>query len=72
MVAVDVQVMRAGKRIFPWEYNLESEDSVLYQIWIGPNKNGVELRRDQKEFPKEQATDVLTFPEMPVIDVPTT
>lgn len=51
-VAGDVQVMSAGTGIYHSEYNLESEDTQLYQIWIEPNKHGVQPRWDSHEFPK--------------------
>lgn len=57
--AGDVQVMTAGTGIFHSEYNLESEDTSLYQIWIEPNKLGVQPDWDAYEFPKEPANDTL-------------
>ena len=51
--AGDVQVMSAGTGIFHSEYNRESEDTTLYQIWIEPNQRDVEPRWDAHEFPKE-------------------
>jgi redox-sensitive bicupin YhaK (pirin superfamily) len=50
--AGDVQVMSAGTGIIHGEYNLESEDTRLYQIWIEPNRRGVMPRWGQKQFPK--------------------
>lgn len=50
--AGDVQVMSAGTGIFHSEYNLESEDTSLYQIWIEPNKQGVQPDWDAHVFPK--------------------
>ena len=38
--AGDMQVMSAGTGITHSEYNLESQDTQLYQIWIEPNKKG--------------------------------
>jgi len=46
----NVQVMSAGSGIFHSEYNMESEDTTLYQIWIKPNKKNVEPRWDAAEF----------------------
>jgi hypothetical protein len=57
--AGDIQVMSAGSGIYHSEYNLESEDTNLYQIWITPNKNGVKPRWDAKEFPKTPVKDYL-------------
>lgn len=58
-VAGDVQVMSAGKGVFHSEFNLESEDTSLYQIWIEPNQSGVEPRWDAMTFPKTHATQAL-------------
>ena len=52
-VAGDVQVMSAGTGIFHSEYNLESEDTNLYQIWIEPNQLGVTPCWDAHAFPKQ-------------------
>ena len=52
-VAGDVQVMSAGTGIFHSEYNLESEDTNLYQIWIEPKELGVEPNWKSHNFPKE-------------------
>jgi redox-sensitive bicupin YhaK (pirin superfamily) len=54
--AGDVQVMSAGTGVFHSEYNLESEDTTLYQIWIKPNQQGVQPRWDAREFPVQQVT----------------
>ena len=51
--AGDVQVMSAGDGVFHSEYNLEGEDTTLYQIWIEPNARDVTPRWDAKAFPKE-------------------
>ena len=59
--AGDVQVMSAGTGIFHSEFNLESEDTNLYQIWIEPNKIGVQPRWDAREFPTEETEGVLTL-----------
>ncbi len=59
--AGDVQVMSAGTGIFHSEFNLESEDTNLYQIWIEPNKTGVEPRWDAREFPTEETDGGLTL-----------
>lgn len=57
--AGDVQVMSAGTGIFHSEYNLESEETKLYQIWIEPNKNGVKPVWDAAKFPKGEISDAL-------------
>lgn len=59
--AGDVQVMSAGTGIYHSEFNLESEDTNLYQIWIEPNKTGVQPRWDAMEFPTEETEDGLTL-----------
>jgi redox-sensitive bicupin YhaK (pirin superfamily) len=57
--AGDVQVMSAGTGIFHSEFNLESEDTNLYQIWILPHTKGVEPKWDTKEFPQTPVDDTL-------------
>ena len=49
--AGDVQVMSAGTCIEHSEYNLEDEETVLYQIWIKPKKVGVAPRWQQRQVP---------------------
>ena len=50
--AGDVQVMSAGTGIRHAEYNLESEPTRLFQIWIEPRRSGGEPSWDAKPFPK--------------------
>jgi len=57
--AGDVQVMSAGTGVTHSEYNLENEETNLYQIWMFPNKRDVKPRWDAKQFPKEPVTDQL-------------
>lgn len=59
--AGDVQVMSAGTGVFHSEYNLESEDTNLYQIWILPNEQGVKPRWDMREFPKQDNQEDLSL-----------
>lgn len=59
--AGDVQVMSAGSGIAHSEYNRESVDTVLYQIWIQPNQQDVEPRWEQKPFPHQPVKDALTL-----------
>ncbi|MGB5291828.1 MAG: pirin family protein [Lysobacterales bacterium] len=59
--AGDVQVMSAGTGIFHSEFNLESEDTNLYQIWIEPNETGVQPRWDARKFPTEETKGGLTL-----------
>lgn len=57
--AGDVQVMSAGTGVFHSEYNLEQEDTTLYQIWIEPDKRDVMPSWEAQEFPKDAVTDHL-------------
>ncbi|MBT4890130.1 MAG: hypothetical protein HON65_11325 [Rhodospirillales bacterium] len=50
-VAGDVQVMSAGTGVFHSEYNLEEEDTTLFQIWIYPDKRNYEPRWESRKFP---------------------
>lgn len=54
-VAGDVQVMSAGTGVTHSEYNLEEEDTRIFQIWIEPREKGVAPRWDAREFPKQAA-----------------
>ncbi|QQS10944.1 MAG: pirin family protein [Rhodospirillales bacterium] len=49
--AGQVQVMSAGKGITHAEYNRESDETELFQIWLLPNKTGVAPRWETVEFP---------------------
>lgn len=51
--AGDIQVMRAGTGITHSEWNEESVDCNLYQIWIVPRHKGLEPRWETRHFPKE-------------------
>ena len=53
--AGDVQVMSAGPGILHAEYNLEPEPTQIFQIWIQPNRRGVEPRWESRRFPKAGA-----------------
>jgi quercetin 2,3-dioxygenase len=48
----DVQVMSAGSGIRHAEYNLESEPTTLFQIWILPTRDGGQPAWGMKPFPK--------------------
>lgn len=50
--AGDVQVMSAGTGVTHSEYNLEDEQTRLFQIWIEPRARGGDPRWDAKAFPK--------------------
>ena len=58
-VAGDVQVMSAGSGVAHSEYNLEKEDTKLYQIWIEPNTRNVTPRWEAKAFPNVVVTQTL-------------
>src|SRR5690606_2677933 len=51
--AGDVQVMSAGTGIQHSEYNLEDEETTLFQIWILPDDNGGEPGWGARPFPKD-------------------
>lgn len=57
--AGNVQVMSAGTGIYHSEFNLESEDTTLFQIWIRPRERGVEPRWDMAEFSSRKAGESL-------------
>ena len=50
--AGDVQVMSAGTGVRHAEYNLESEPTTLFQIWIEPTRTGGSPSWGAKPFPK--------------------
>jgi redox-sensitive bicupin YhaK (pirin superfamily) len=50
--AGDVQVMSAGTGITHAEYNLEPEETRLFQIWIQPNRRGEPPSWGARPFPK--------------------
>lgn len=56
----EVQVMSAGKGIYHSEMNGSIEDYLsLFQIWIIPNKDGVEPRYNQEAFNPEERKNKL-------------
>lgn len=57
--AGDVQVMSAGTGVMHSEYNLEDEQTRLFQIWIEPRAAGGAPRWDAKAFPKGDRSDQL-------------
>ena len=57
--AGNVQVMSAGTGIFHSEYNMEDEETNIYQIWIKPTEKGVSPNWDAAEFPKTPVTNSL-------------
>ena len=50
--AGDVQVMSAGTGVRHAEYNLESETTTLFQIWIEPTRKGGSPSWGAKPFPR--------------------
>lgn len=55
----EVQVMSAGRGIMHGEQNASKSERVhFYQIWIQPDRPGVEPRYDQKAFPAADRKDV--------------
>lgn len=50
--AGNVQVMSAGTGVQHAEYNLEDEDTTLFQIWILPDTAGGEPDWGMREFPR--------------------
>ena len=57
--AGDVQVMSAGRGIVHAEYNLEEEDTTLFQIWIMPRSKGGEPRWETRRFPRDDSAGEL-------------
>lgn len=51
--AGDVQVMSAGTGIRHSEYNLEDEETTLFQIWIIPDRRGEKPSWGARPFPKD-------------------
>jgi redox-sensitive bicupin YhaK (pirin superfamily) len=55
----EVQVMSAGTGILHSEYNHNKDEAVnLLQIWIIPNKRGVEPRYDQRLFDADKRNNI--------------
>ena len=50
--AGDVQVMSAGTGVTHAEYNLEDEDTSLFQIWIMPDRAGEAPNWGMRQFPR--------------------
>lgn len=51
--AGDVQVMSAGTGLTHSEYNLEDDNTLIFQIWIIPDQKGHAPSWGQRPFPKE-------------------
>lgn len=50
--AGSVQVMSAGTGVYHSEFNFESEDTTLFQIWIKPKYEGVKPQWKAMHFPE--------------------
>jgi hypothetical protein len=51
--AGDVQVMSAGTGVRHAEYNLEDEETTLFQIWVQTDRPGAQPSWGAKKFPKD-------------------
>jgi len=51
--AGDVQVMSAGNGVTHSEYNLEDEETRIFQIWIIPDARGGQPSWGARQFPKD-------------------
>lgn len=51
--AGDVQVMSAGRGVAHSEFNLEDEETTLFQIWIIPSERGGDPGWGARQFPKD-------------------
>ena len=62
--AGEIQIMSAGTGVRHSEYNAsESEPLHLYQIWIIPERTGIEPRYDQRRFPDVQGRQLVLSPD---------
>jgi redox-sensitive bicupin YhaK (pirin superfamily) len=52
----DVQVMSAGAGVRHAEYNMETDQTTLFQIWIEPTTRGGDPYWGAKPFPKDDRT----------------
>jgi redox-sensitive bicupin YhaK (pirin superfamily) len=57
--AGNVQVMSAGTGIYHSEFNLQSEDANLFQIWIHPREKNVSPTWSSRAFPKKPVNGCL-------------
>ena len=62
--AGEFQIMSAGTGVRHSEYNAsESEPLHLYQIWIIPERTGIEPRYDERRFPDVQGRQLVLSPD---------
>lgn len=59
--AGNVQVMSAGTGISHSEYNQESEETIIYQIWITPKRKNLPPKWLTHTFPQKAITDSLAL-----------
>ncbi|MBL7024136.1 MAG: pirin family protein [Candidatus Marinimicrobia bacterium] len=57
--AGDVQVMSAGTGVYHSEHNEESEDTILFQIWIHTAQRDVSPRWEARSFPKKTSNTLI-------------
>ena len=57
--AGNVQIMSAGTGISHSEFNLENEETNIYQIWIKPSRKGLVPKWKAAEFPTTPVTSAL-------------
>ena len=58
-IAGDVQVMSASTGVFHSEHNEESEDTVLFQIWIHTAQRNVSPSWEARSFPKKTSNTLI-------------
>ncbi|QHM77237.1 Quercetin 2,3-dioxygenase [Mixta theicola] len=62
--AGEFQIMSAGTGVRHSEYNASSSEPLhLYQIWIIPEKTGIEPRYDQRRFAEVQGRQLILSPD---------
>jgi len=62
--AGEFQIMSAGTGVRHSEYNASESDPLhLYQIWIIPERTGIEPRYDQRRFPDVQGRQLVLSPD---------
>ncbi|MBT8319304.1 MAG: pirin family protein [Gramella sp.] len=66
--AGEVQVMSAGTGVEHSEFNSSNKTLNMLQIWIFPEKNGLEPRYDQKDFSDHMETNELVNIVSPISD----
>ena len=59
--AGDVQVMSAGSGITHAEYNMEDEETRLFQIWVIPNERGGAPSWGTRPFPRGERANTLAL-----------